>query len=518
MKNLYDMKNIKFLFILSINLMYSQSEISWQTRFGGTDGYDNLGDVISTNDGGYIMTGLNLSTDGEATENFGSGDLWVVKTDLNGVMQWEKSYGGSHQEWGFSIVQTNDGGYIITGRTYSSDGDVVGYHGSDNSLPDSWVLKISSVGDIEWQNCLGGTNSEFPSDIIQTVDGGYAVVGSSNSNDGDVSVNVGSRHIWLVKLSSQGTIIWDQSYGSNYTSNIGVQSQTSPHSLTQTIDGGFIISGQTQSNFVDLIGWNNDAAVIKTDTNGNIEWQESFGGSSFDNAKSIIQTTDNGYMFIGSTESNDEELTENELENSVWVVKLNSLGEIEWSENYGNHNEVQNIIEISNGYVFAATVSGDAGGVTGFNGERDAWIVEINDTGEIQWESCIGDAGIQRVTANISQTNDGGYIFGGFTGELGPTSTLRNWWLVKLSSTLGVEDVTAQNKIDVYPNPTSEKLNIKLNPSQINQPFKIFDSLGKLILKGIIKEKKIQVNIQSFSKGVYSLILNDNEHTRFIID
>lgn len=514
------MKNIKFLFIVSINFLFSQPEISWEATFGGTDGYDNLGDVIETNDGGYIMTGLISSTDGEATENIGT-NLWVVKTDLNGVIQWERSYGGSQTDWGHAIVQTNDGGYIITARTYSSDGDVIGFHGSDNSQVDTWVIKISSDGDIEWQNCLGGTNSDFPFDIIQTVDGGYAVVCQSNSSDGDVSISIGSQHIWLVKLSSQGQIIWDQSYGSNYTNNDGVQSQTSPFSLTQTIDGGFIIAGKTNSNFVDQIGWNNDAAIIKTDSNGNIEWENSFGGSSTDYASSAIQTSDNGYVFIGYSSSSDGDLAENELGGVIWVVKLNSLGEIEWSRNYGNtlNAAAKNIIEISNGYVFAATVWGGGGDVTDFNGgERDAWIVEINYTGEIQWENCIGDIGIQSVTANISQTNDGGYIFGGHT-DPGPTnSTLRNWWLVKLSSILGVEDVTAQNKINLYPNPTSEKLNIKLNPNQINQPFKIFNSLGKLILKGIINEERFQVNIQGFSKGVYFLVLNNNEHTRFIID
>ena len=493
-----------FLIVILINFSYAQTYISWETTYGGTASH-TLNDVIQTIDGGYILTGNNGSSDGDATEHFGGyGDLWVVKIDPIGNIEWQRSYGGTEYDPGREIIQISDGGYIVLARTSSSDGDVIGYqigYQGNAITTDTWVIKLSSLGEIEWQKCLGGSLNDYPVDIIQTNDGGYAFISHTNSDDGDVSNSIDNYHFWLVKLNAEGTIMWDQSYGTNYTNPInGVNGQSYPASLLQTIDGGFIISGETQSNYVELIGWNTDALIIKTDSSGNVEWRNSYGGSSIDRATDIIQATDGGYIFIGDTRSTDGSFTDNNGGSDIWVVKLDSLGEIEWMELYGSegyNDESQNIIETSTGYIFAASVSEPGGDVIGFNGgDGDAWIVEINNSGEIQSQNCIGSSEKERVLSKLSRTLDGGYIFGGVKSL--DITTPRNWWVVKLSSALAVEDITIQKNINIYPNPTVDKIFIVSNSPQKST---LFNLAGQKILES----NALELEITDLPSGIYLL-------------
>jgi hypothetical protein len=165
-----------------------------------------------------------------------------VKINSIGTIEWQKSLGGSNDDIPFSITQTIDGGYIIAGNSSSNDGDVSGNHG----YVDCWIVKINSIGIIEWQKSLGGSNQDFVYSIIQISDGSYIIAGNSSSNDGDVSGNHGSLDCWMVKINSSGTIIWQKSLGG--TGN------DIPFSIIQTIDGGYIIAGYSDSNNGDVTG------------------------------------------------------------------------------------------------------------------------------------------------------------------------------------------------------------------------------------------------------------------------
>ena len=182
--------------------------LQWQKVLGGS-GDDNAYAVQQTADGGYIVTGESNSSDGDATPGYGGFDYWVVKLDATGVLQWQKSLGGAGAEQANAIIQTNDGGYVVAGATGSNDGLVSGNHGSF----DYWIVKLNETGDLQWQKTFGGSQNEFAYDIQQTTEGGYIITGHTTSNDNDVSINHGASDFWLVKINASGALQWQKSLG-----------------------------------------------------------------------------------------------------------------------------------------------------------------------------------------------------------------------------------------------------------------------------------------------------------------
>jgi len=340
------------LFVSKLN---SNGDIEWQKCHGGSN--TDFGDcIIQTSDGGYAVAGYTYSKDGDLSDNHGEHDLWVVKLDLNGNLEWQKCYGGSYYDSGAGIIQTSDGGYAVAGSTSSTDGDVSGNNGSS----DFWILKLDSVGNLEWQKCYGGSREEGASGIIQTSDGGYVVVGSTVSKDGDVTGN------------------------HNYTFN--------------------------------------DFWILKLNSNGNLEWQKCLGGSDGDFASGIVMASDGGYVVAGLTKSTDGDVNGNHGMSDFWVVKLSSNGDLEWQECLGGSREdsANSIKKTSDGgYVVAGTTSSSDEDVAASYGYRDFWIVKLNSDGNLEWQKCHG--GIRDdVVYDIVQTFDGGYVFTGETGLYSP--------------------------------------------------------------------------------------------------
>lgn len=243
--------------------------LEWQRALGGSGGDEGYG-VRQTADGGYILTGTSDSNDGDATGNHGNGDVWVVKLDPVGAIEWQKQYGGSSGDEGYDIRPTDDGGYIVAAETYSSDQDVTGNHGEF----DFWILKLDSVGNLVWQRALGGSEEDVPHVVQPTTDGGYAAVGVTWSPDGDVTNYHGPLgDFWLVKLDATGTLQWQKTMGGS--------SVDWPRSMEQTTDGGYIVQGYTFSNDGDVSGnhGQNDLWVVKLV--GGTEWVAEHGAAGF---------------------------------------------------------------------------------------------------------------------------------------------------------------------------------------------------------------------------------------------
>ncbi|NLY22597.1 MAG: T9SS type A sorting domain-containing protein [Bacteroidales bacterium] len=176
----------------------SSGDILWQICLGGTN-VDVAYSIQQTSDEGFIVAGYTCSNEGDVSGNHGNSDYWVVKLNSSGTIEWQKCLGGTDGDYANSIQQTSDGGFIVAGQTYSNDGDVSGNHGGS----DAWVVKLNSSGNILWQKCLGGTGWDWENSIQQTSDGGFIVAGYTNSNDGDVSGNHGSKDYWVVKLTNE---------------------------------------------------------------------------------------------------------------------------------------------------------------------------------------------------------------------------------------------------------------------------------------------------------------------------
>ena len=238
---------------------------------------------------------------------------------------WQKCLGGSEYDVAKSIQQTTDGGYIVAGYSSSNNGDVSGNHGNH----DYWIVKLDSSANIQWQKSLGGTADDDAQSIQQTIDGGYIVAGSSKSNDGDVSGNHGYGDYWIVKLDFSGNIEWQKSLGGS--------GGDYAYSVQQTSDRGYIVAGTSSSNDGDVSGnhgsW--DYWIVKLDSTASIQWQKSLGGTDDEYGYSIHQTSDDGFIVAGSSESNDGDVSGNHAYSDYWIVKLDFSGSFEWQKSLG---------------------------------------------------------------------------------------------------------------------------------------------------------------------------------------
>ncbi|MDR3273636.1 MAG: T9SS C-terminal target domain-containing protein [Flavobacteriaceae bacterium] len=405
------MKNILFSLIAfslaGIAAAQTQAPaIEWQKCLGGS-GNDYASSIQQTSDGGYIVAGSTYSNDGNVSGNHGNSDGWVVKLNPSGEIDWQKCLGGSSYDSVSSILQTSDGGYIVAGYTLSNDGDVSGNHGNGG---DGWVVKLDASGNLLWKKCLGGSDLDGFYEIQQTSDGGYIVAGSTKSNDGNVSGNHGNSDGWVVRLDASGNLLWQKCLGGS--------GEDSVSSIQQTSDGGYIVAGHTESNDGDVSGnhGGGDGWVVKLDASGNLLWQKCLGGSYEDYA-SICQTSDGGYIVAGSTYSNDGDVSGNHGGKDGWVVKLNPSGEIDWQKCLGgsSRDDASSIQQTSDGgYIVAGYTHSNDGDVLGNHRNTDGWIVKLDASGNLLWQKCLGGSS-EDSASSIQQTSDGGYIVAGST-------------------------------------------------------------------------------------------------------
>src|SRR6202008_91915 len=314
--------NVKLicLLILCVFVSFAQPTIQWQKCYGGSVA-EGAYSTIPTSDGGYITIGDSRSVDLDITGPHGVNptlDIWILKTDILGNMQWKKCFGGSYYDVAPSIIQTADGGYIFAGTTSSTDGDPIGQHGPVASTPDAWVVKLDASGNIQWQRCLGGSGSDYGRMVRQTSDGGYIVGAVTGSNDGDVTGNHGGTDLWIVKLDISGNTQWQKALGGTYGEG-GYQGMTTTGynfsfmGLEQTTDGGYFVTTGACSGDGDLTshyGGNNflteqDYWLVKLNSSGVIQWQKSFGGTGMDRPNAGFQTQDGGFIVVGLSNSND---------------------------------------------------------------------------------------------------------------------------------------------------------------------------------------------------------------------
>ncbi|WP_299121653.1 hypothetical protein [uncultured Winogradskyella sp.] len=355
----------------------AEDELQWQKTYGGSS--DERGsNIIQTQDGGFAILGFSFSNDGDVTENAGLQDYWLVKLNANGNISWQKSFGYQGADSGISVIQTNDQGYLISGIL-----DVTASGGLGNSSRsweilhaggDYWALKLDSTGELQWSRYYGGNFTDTPEGIIQTEDNGFIIAGGSDSEDTDISSNIGSYDFWVIKISATGDLVWEKSFGGDQIDEA--------RAIAKSGDGNYIIAGDTRSNNNNVSN-NNGAAdlwLIKISPSGNLIWEKTIGGSSFDVARSIITTQDDGFLLAGSSRSSDGDVSENKGQNDAWVLKIDANGILQWETTVGGSNIdfTYGIVELNATSIIAVGDSTSSDGdITENKGFTDMLIIKI---------------------------------------------------------------------------------------------------------------------------------------------
>lgn len=287
---------------------------------------------------------------------------------------------------------------------------------------------------IDWQQSMGGSMYEYSREILYTADGGYITVGYSESSDGDVSVNQGGGDCWVVKQNANGAIEWEKTYGGtgfDYAS-----------SIYGTSDGGYVIAGYSESIDGDISSayGNGDCWILKIDNNGVIQWQSTYGGTATDNAQSIKQTNDGGYIVAAYSESADGDVTGNHGGGDCWVLKLNNSGILIWQQSLGgtSYDFGQNVTQTSDGgYILTGGTHSNDGNVVGQNGNGDCWIVKLDNNGDVSWQKALGGSAYD-FGQSVEETNDGGYIIAGysesFDGDITAQHGNGDCWILKFDN------------------------------------------------------------------------------------
>jgi hypothetical protein len=523
------MRRYLLLIFFSVCYIYCSGQTPlqkiWDYRYGGTN-VDALNGIIHTADGGYLMGGYSASdSSGDKSQpNWSAGlnDYWIVKTNSVGIKQWDKRYGGTGDEYLSCLKQTRDGGYVLGGFTSSGiSGDKTqplwGYY-------DYWIVKIDSVGAVEWDKRFGGIDRDQLTALQQTRDGGYILGGWSWSGAGgdktqpnwDVICSSScTADYWIVKTDSLGIKEWDARFGGSDIDYLT--------SLQQTSDGGYILGGYSSSDAggdrTEPTRGYYDYWIVKTDSLGIKQWDRRYGTNLSESLYSIKQTADGGYLLGGIANAgiNGDKTQPVWGGFDFWIIKTDSLGAIQWDKDYGgiaNEDEMGEIVlTLDGGYLIPGTsYSGISGDKSEANlGHEQTWIIKVNSTGVKQWDKTIftntGSADDENgYTVQVSGrcyivANSTGADIGGYKTQ----SSRGSWdyWFVKLCDSSFVETtntINIESASPIYPNPFINQLSIT---SYLNSEIFLFDYTGKEILRTTSSSEQTVLNTEGIAAGFY---------------
>jgi len=421
------------------------AQITFERTYGGTD--DDYGySVQQTGDDGFIIAGYTSSS------GPGGVDAYLVRTDACGDTLWTKTFGGAYYDECRSVHQTTDGGYIITGYTAS-----LGAGGAD-----VYLIKTNAAGDTLWTKTFGGTDWEEGQSVLQTTDGGYVITGYT------YSFGAGGWDVYLIKTDADGDTLWTRTYGG--------RDDDCGWSVQQTADSGYIIAGYTRS----FGAGSYDIYLVRTDARGDTLWTRTLGGAQEDFGRSMQQTSDGGCIVVGSTTSYGAGSAD------VYLIRTNANGDTLWTKTIGGRegdgaSSVQQTFD--GGYIIA-------GGTSSFGEGCDVYLINTDANGDTLWTKAFG-GGDGDGTGSVRRTSDGGYIVAGYTYSFGAGGS--DVYLIKTDSLGRVVDAVAEPKpgptrapalsLSCEPNPCREATRISLKPqasSSKPMTLRVYDAQGRL--------------------------------------
>jgi hypothetical protein len=427
-------KTLSTVLLVLLVVSLASSQQTWIRTYGGR--YDDVGySVQQTSDGGYAVAGMTF-TYGEI-----HGNVYLIKTNASGDTLWARYYGGFKQDWGWSVQQTSDGGYVVAGHTYSF---------GDSLYENVYLIKTNAAGETIWTRNYGGTGIDDAGySVRQTSDGGYVVTGVTNGS------------VYLIKTNASGDTLWTRTYGgSNYAEG---------QSVEQTTDEGYIIAGYTH------FGSNgNDVYLVKTNAAGDTLWTRRYGGTGDDVGYSVQQTTDGGYIIAGQTKSFGAGGYD------VYLIKTDSLGHSLWAKPYGGtKDDVGRSVQqtTDGGYI----VTGQTRSFGADSG--DVYLVRTNASGDTLWTRTYGGTG-DDAGNSVQQTSDGGYIVAGWTTRIGGPGDY-DVYLIKTDADgkAGIEETGSSKprvvgSLNATPNPFASFTRI---PGHEAERLNLYDISGKLV-------------------------------------
>ncbi|MDQ3046938.1 MAG: T9SS type A sorting domain-containing protein [Bacteroidota bacterium] len=456
--------------ILATNAIHGQTTVFqqiYQTTFD-----QSARDVISTNDGGYILAGM--------TENYILGDtnLHFIKTNNLGDTTWTATYGGGLPDYPNSILQDSDGNYMVAAYTKS-----FGAGGTD-----SYILKLNGSGDTIWTKTFGGSGEDEAKEIIASGDGNFIVVGRTNSISGT------SQDMYLMKIDPSGNMIWTKTYG-------GPQFE-SGNSVKICLDGGYILGGQTLSYGSGM----GDHWLLRTNSSGDSLWSKTFGGTAFDETKYVLANPDGTFTLCGNSYISGDA--------DIQAIKTDASGNVIWDKMYGGTDkDVSKTIEpTSDGGYILSSISRSFGWIN-----PDMWLLKINGSGDTVWTKNYGSFDHEHAYC-AKQTADDGFIAVGHSKSYGPNMKIM---FIKLNQygtfTVSVDQLFAEELIDVFPNPTDGllRLNIKGN----NRPFSfnIVNPLGQIVYyknsQQDLNSEESTIDLTGNKPGMYFMNLISGERS-----
>jgi hypothetical protein len=499
----------------------AQMQIKHQRTMGGYSD-DFLQAMDLTSDGGVIVGGTSISgISGEKTSGSrGFQDFWMLKLNSKGEIKWDKTIGGDNQDYLRFIKQTTDGGYMLIG---TSNSDISGEK-TQNSKGDFdyWVVKLNKQQNVVWDKTIGGNSADFFSSAQETNDGGFILAGYSYSGkSSDKTENSrGDFDYWVVKISSSGKIEWDKTIGGNYDDLLT--------SVVQTADGGYILGGHSISDIsgekTEPVRGQYDYWIVKISCSGKVEWDKTIGGSSWDYLESIEQTKDGGYIVGGYSFSNKSgDKTENSKgATDYWIVKLNRKGKIEWDKTIGGAGDdiITCVHQTADGGYLAggSSYSSDLTEKALYNrNDYDYLFVKTDNFGNVQWNKMIGGYNDDFLSGMKKISND--YWITGGSSLSGKTEDKDqrcrggyDFWVTVLKSEASTE-LASQKQFNsniadvndktflVYPNPANSLLNVQ---TKRKGTFVLADGYGKKIITQTINGNG-SIDVSSLPSGIYFL-------------
>lgn len=452
---------------VSVAVTAQDVSVQWNNMIGGSSS-DSPRSVEPTSDGGCIIAGRSFSSiSGDKTENsLGEQDFWIVKLDASGNVEWENTIGGAFIDDANAVRQMEDGTYIIAGTSSS----LASEDKSENttSARDAWVMKLNAQGVIIWEDTLVADQFDQSPSLVVTNDQGVLVgVASSSGIGGDKTVPTnGESDYWIIKYSGDGNIEWQRSIGGSGSDFMDAIDKTSDGGY---ILGGASSSPVSGDKTQPSQGAN-DYWIVKVDSEGNVLWDKTYGGNNNDRLTSVYETLDGGFILGGSSDSDasGDKSEENLGGDDYWVVRTDSAGSIIWENTIGGSQDEANgftIPLLTGDFLVTGWSNSDISGdkTENSNGEFDYWIVQLNDSGETIQDSSIGGEGNELLfRGELSSYPENLFLVGQSSSEIsGDVTDQHNgggdYWALKLEGILGLRDLVL-NKENMYPIPAQNKI------------------------------------------------------------